>query len=289
MHSNIVGYQTQSVGRDEYNMVAPTFTSTTGAVMQLKDISLESGNSTKLSGGNNVIYLFGNAGDPLLIEDDGVLEEFCPAAYAEFGDSADGYGTEFTYVESSGHWYLTVDDEFKYPMDNYPLSEGIGVYLNAARTLSRGLTMTSAGAVNGEDIEVEADRDEYVMTGNASPSDLTLSDFTIASGNSTKLGGGNNVIYLFGNAGDPLLIEEDETLETLYPDAYAEFGSSADGYGTEFTFVESSGHWYLTVDDSYKYPMDNYPIAAGQGFYVNAARTLAKGLVFTIPAAVTAD
>lgn len=283
MHSNIVGYQTQSVGKDEYNMVTPTFTAITGTVIRLKDVMLESGNATVLGGGNNTVYLFGNAGDPLLIVDDEVLEEFSPAAYAEFGDPTDEYGVEFTFVASSGHWYLKADSSYKYLMDDYPLADGIGLYLKASRTLARGMTMTATGALNTEDIEIEAGKDEYAMTGNATPVPLKLSEFIIASGNATVLGGGNNTVYLFGNAGDPLLITDDEVMEDQFPDAYAEFGDETDEYGVEFTFVESTAHWYLKADSTYKYPMDNYPIAAGQGLYVKASRTLAKGLTFTIP------
>ena len=286
MHSNIVGYQTQSVGKDEYNMVTPTFVSPTGSVLRLKDVSLKSGNATALGGGNNTIYLFGNAGDPLLIVDDATLEEFSPAAYAEFGDPDDEYGTEFTFVSSSGHWYLTADSTYKYPMDDYPLADGIGLYLKASRTLARGMSMTFDGAVNTEDVEISVGKDEYAMTGNATPTPLALSEFTIASGNATALGGGNNTIFLFGNAGDPLLLADDEVMADNFAAAYAEFGDPADEFGVEFTFVASSGHWYLTADSTYKYPMDDYPVAAGQGLYVKASRTLARGLTFTIPGVV---
>ena len=127
----------------------------------------------------------------------------------------------------------------------------------------------------------------------------TLDEFTAKNGVTTpKLSGTTFKLMMYGSKGNPLYVKDDTTLQQLFPDAYAKFGSKdPEGHDStkelSFFWAEGGvnpGHWYMTCDTDREFNMDKYPLEQGRGYIVFCGSSLSKGVKLTESGAVgTAD
>ena len=239
---------------------------------------------------------FGTKGDPMYVKDDETLKTFSPEAYAKYGGEDSIKELAFFYAESGtnpNHWYMTCDTDREFVMDEYPLTEGRGYSVFTAGALSKGVTLTDSGAVGTLPLPIAMKKSTYVISGNATPCDFKIKEFTVKNGGSSpKLSASNFKLLFFGKkSGEMMYVKENDYLATFCPEAYAKFGGE-DSIKEFALFYAESGtnpnHWYMTCDDNREFVMDDYVIKAGEGFEIFCAGALSKGATLTIPAALEA-
>ena len=292
--ANVVGFKTDSVGRNSRICQAPTFAKVDGTTLTLKDLALVGGTNPStgkpiaLTRANNSIKFFGSDGAMQKIKNDTTLEAFNKTAFDTF--KSDTAELIFVYVDAQKHWFLYQDSTYAYPMDDYPLVAGRGYLLYAANALGFGANMTDSGAVRDESVTVTIGRNSRTMAGNIAPCDMKLKEFTIVGGINPSTGKpialtrANNSIKFFGSDGAMQKIKNETDLETFCKAAYDAYKS--DTAELIFVFVEAKAHWYLYQDSGYQYPMDDYVIKAGRGMIPFAANALGFGMDFTMPPAI---
>ena len=259
-------------------MVTPTFVNVDSTKpIALKDLQLKSNNTKTFEAGNNLLEIFGTGGNPQTIAADDQLYTDFPEAYAKFSVNPKA---ELIFTYNGTHWYLVADTTNEHIMDAYVIQEGQGIYLNCGKTLAKGFKMTSSGAVVDHALPIAVKSGKFAMAGNSTPVDRALSEFVMTSGNTKPFEAGNNLLEIFGTGGNPQTIAADDQLYTDFPEAYAKFSVNPKA---ELIFTFDGTHWYLNADTGCEFIMDSYVIKAGQGVYLNSAKTLAKGYTFEIP------
>ena len=294
VRQSVVGFKTDSVGRNSRICQAPTFAKVDGTTLTLKDLTLVGGTNPStgkpiaLTRANNNIKFFGSDGNMQLIKNDTTLEAFNKTAFDAYKSDTDEL--QFVYVDAQKHWFLYQDSGYTYPMDDYPLEAGRGYLLFANNALGYGAKMTDSGSVRDEKVEVNIGRNSRTMAGNIAPCDMKLKEFTLTSGLNPSTGKpiaftrANNNIKFFGADGNMQLLKNETDLETFCKEAYDTFKSDTDEL--QFVFVEAKAHWYLYQDSGYLYPMDEYVIKAGRGMIPFAGNALGFGMTFTMPPAI---
>ena len=237
--------------------------------------------------------MFGKNSNPMYVKDDETLKTFSPDAYAEYGGDESINEQAFFYAESGtnpGHWYMVCDTARKYVMDEYPLVQGRGYLVFCGSSLTKGATLTDSGAVGTEDLPIAMTKSTYLISGNATPRDFKVSEFTAKNGGTNpKLSATTFKLLFIGKNSNMLYVKDNAYLAEFCPEAYAKFGG--DGSINEFAlFYAESGtnpnHWYMVCDGDREFVMDDYVIKAGEGFEIFCGSSLTKGATLTIPAAL---
>ena len=126
-----------AVANEDYKVTVPDSTyALSGNSMPvdvaLKDLTVESIDSSTFRQSNFNLIFFGSNGNPMKVKDDDQMrdtEEF-QAAYAAFGKPEST--TELTFGIRSGHWYLVDDSSRDYMMDDYVIKAGRGFNIHNA-------------------------------------------------------------------------------------------------------------------------------------------------------------
>ena len=264
-------------------MTAPTFLKLGGA-RTLGDLKLVSKNGTAFVPGNCYINFYDNIGNQLAVAQDTWITTTYPATltdrYTKTAKVQIGYNSTY------GHWYLVSEANYrKYPMDDYPIPDGNGYLIKVASGHTDGVYLTYNGQVDDEDTDVTVALSVSKLSGNVAPAAITLKDIVFVSKNGASFAPGNCYINFYDSIGNQLAVASDSWITTTYPatltDRYTKTAKVQVGYNTTYQ------HWYLVSEANYrKYPMDDYPIAAGNGFLVKVASAHTDGVTVKLPPAI---
>ena len=224
-----MGYQNREIG--SFNLTLGTFIDTAGGTGVLGDIKP---NAAFISAGT--IQTFTSAGKAgpvyLYINDPELMEIF----------------------EAPEGWYLLTDDEMTSCKNSEPIPFTTGFL---SKSTAAGSTLTYAGEVKATKTELPVGA--FTLTGNCSPKDLTLGDFTP---NAAFISAGTiQTFTAAGKAGPVYLYINDPELMEIF---------------------EAPEGWYLLTDDEMTSCKNSEPINAGDSFL---AKSTAAGSTLEIPAA----
>ena len=273
----------------------PGFNAISGA-KKLSDLNVKNGGTTpKLNASTFKLMIFGKNSNPMFVKDDETLKTFSPEAYAKYGAVDSINELAFFYAENGtnpNHWYMTCDTGREFAMDEYPLAEGRGYLVFTASSMTKGATLTDSGAVGTLPLPIVMKKSTYVISGNATPCDFKLKEFTVKNGGTTpKLSASTFKLLFIGKNSNMLYVKDNTYLAEFSPEAYAKYGAE-DSINEFALFYAESGtnpnHWYMTCDSNREFIMDDYVIKAGEGFEIFCASSMTKGVTLTIPAALEA-
>ena len=228
--SNTVGYQNREIGA--FNLTLGTFINANGGSGVLGDLK------------PNAIFIA-----------NGTLQTFTAAGKA---------GPLYVYIndpelmeifEAEEGWYVFGDDEMTDCKNSEPLPFATGF---VAKSTAAGATLTYAGEVKGTATEIPVGG--FTLTGNCSPKDLTLGDFTpnaafVSSGTVQPFTSAGKAGSLFVYINDPELME----------------------------IFEAPAGWYVFGDDEMTDCKNSVPVNAGDAF---VAKSTASGSTLEIPSAM---
>ena len=262
--ANVVGYQNESVGTKR-SIFLNTFTSTSGAGMTLGDITANPFNDE--NGDHDV---WGWTG-------------FTP--FVDFIQTMNKNGQftgKYTYVPANysgsneAGWFDFSDKSCATSMNSVSIPFASGFYLNAGDGAG-GLTpeLTFAGQVKA-DATVIPVASSRMLTGNASPVDITLGQITANSFNDE-----NGDYDVWGWTGFTPFVDFIQIM-----DSNGQFIGKYTYAPADYTGSNVAG-WYDFSDKSCSECRNNIVIKAGQSFYLNAGDG-AGGLAptITIPSAL---
>ena len=229
--SNTVGYQNREIG--SFNLTLDTFINANGGTGVLGDIKPNAA-FIAAAGTIQTFTAAGKAGPVYIyINDPEMMEVF----------------------EAEEGWYLLTDDEMTDCKNSQPLSFTTG-FLSSSD--GAGSALTYAGEVKGTATEIPVGA--FSLTGNCSPKDLTLGDFTPNAAFIAAAG----TIQTFTAAGKAgpvyLYINDPEMMEVF----------------------EAPEGWYLLTDDEMTDCKNSVPINAGDAFLVSSS---GSGSTLEIPSA----
>ena len=256
--ANVVGYQNHAL-TPLYNFSVSTFERVDGSAAKLGDIKCNE--NVSLSGTD--FQLLDDNGATATIKVDGLGDVLAIFWYVP-ADIAEGAGID-------PGWYLMYDDEVQpdYPMNDFELPFGQGYLMNCG---DNDAAVIYSGAVRATDFPREL-TPLYNFLGNCSPVDLTLGDFVC-----------NENVSLSGT--DLQILDDNGATDTIEVEGLGEV--LAIFWYVPADIAEGAGidpGWYLMYDDEVQpdYPMNDFPIPAGQGFLMNCGDNDA---VVTIPTAL---
>ena len=114
--------------------------------------------------------------------------------------------------------------------------------------------------------------------------DATLKDL-VAKGALGEFQPGDFEIQLVGLDGSTAAVTE-ETMGDFNYEAYEAF----DGEDLAFCYVEEMGGWFLTADfGDFSFEMNDYPVAAGRGFFLYTHTDFTDGAKVALPPAIEED
>ena len=229
--SNTVGYQNREIG--SFNLTLDTFIDAKGGTGVLGDLKPNAA-FIAAAGTLQTFTAAGKAGPVYLYINDPELMEI---------------------FEAPEGWYITTDDEMTTPKNSEPLPFTMGF---VSKSSGAGSALTYAGEVKGTATEIPVGT--FTLTGNCSPKDLTLGDFTpnaafIAAAGTVQTftaAGKAGPVYLYSN--DPELME----------------------------IFEAPEGWYITTDDEMTDCKNAVPLSAGDAF---VAKSSGSGSTLSIPSA----
>lgn len=229
--SNTVGYQNREIG--SFNLTLDTFINAAGGTGVLGDIKPNAA-FIAAAGTLQTFTAAGKAGPVYLYINDPELMEI---------------------FEAEEGWYITTDDEMTACKNAEPLPFTMGF---VSKSSGAGSALTYAGEVKGTTTEIPVG--SFTLTGNCSPKDLTLGDFTpnaafIAAAGTVQTftaSGKAGPVYLYIN--DPELME----------------------------IFEAPEGWYITTDDEMTDCKNAVSLSAGDAFVAKAS---GSGSTLSIPSA----
>ncbi len=175
------------------------------------------------------------------------------------------YVTEDDAEDGAG-WYLQADEDYEYNQNDVLLPYGDGFLVNRAGG-EADATVTFAGEVSTTPVTKGFDRAGYNITGNCTPSKITLGDITPSEDFS-------NSFIAFMTAGGANAKVDFNGKQVAAKYYYVTEDDAEDGAG-----------WYLQADEDYEYNQNDVEIEAGEGFLVNRASGEPDATI-TIPAAL---
>ena len=246
----VVGYQNKGFDRSGYNISAISF-ETVGAARD--EITL--GDITPSDDFSNSFITFMTAGGATAKVSYGGKQVPAKYFYVTEDDAEDGAG-----------WYLEADEDYENNQNAVILPLGDGFLVNRASG-EASATLTFAGEVSTTPVTKSFSRAGYNITGNCTPTTITLGDITPSEDFS-------NSFITFMTAGGA-------TAKVSYggkqvPAKYF--------YVTEDDAEDGAG-WYLEADEDYENNQNAVELQAGEGFLVNRASGEASATL-TIPSAL---
>ena len=230
--------------------------------------------------GDFEIQLVGLDGSTAAVTEE-TMGAFCPDALEYEGEDL-----AFNYVEEMGGWFLTADfASFSYEMNDYPIPEGTGFFMYTHYGFEKGAKIQNAGQVSKAYVDVSCPEECYRLSGNIAPKDMTMGDFTAVNAvEGHDFQPGDFEIQFLGDDGSTAVVTE-ETMGAFCPDAL-----EYEGEDLAFNYVEEMGGWFLTADfASFSYEMNDYPVAAGRGFFLYTHYGFKDGAKVALPPAIEED
>ena len=289
---NVVGYQNKTLQTSKFVWCCGTF-QTVGVdqdKMKLGDVTLA--NEDGVSVGDVTLSIIGGAGSNLKLtsaETTGFVGKsasfvYLPQTQIDEAKADPDYEGELDGVVAG--WYHETDDEFKECFNDYALPFGAGY---AVKQSAPGYTVVYAGEVvvdaNMPSITLETSK--FVWTGNASPKDMTLGDFSVSNGDGVSVG--DVTLSIISGTGSNLKLTSAETTGFVgksasfvyLPQEQIDEVKADPDYEGELDGVVAG--WYHETDDEFKECFNNYPITAGLAF---AVKQTASGYSIDLPGAL---
>ena len=232
--------------------------------------------------GDFEIQLVGLDGSTAAVTEE-TMGEFSPDAL----DAFPGEDLAFCYVAEMGGWFLTADfGDFSFEMNDYPIPAGTGFFMYAHDEFELGAKVQSSGQVSKSYTDVICPQNSYRLSGNVAPRNMTMGDFTAVNAvQGHDFQPGDFEIQLLGDDGSTAAVTE-ETMGEFSPDALEAFP----GEDLAFCYVAEMGGWFLTVDfGDFSFEMNDYPIAAGRGFFLYTHDEFVDGVKVALPPAIEED
>ena len=254
--------------------------------MTLKDVKLIRTKGDMSCGAVN-LYLFGANAANLKIDDDQNPFDGEEASFM-YLDPVECEEIKSDEPETYGYlvpgWYHQLDEEWEYPMDNFPLSYGLGY---AVKAFADNYEVQWAGQVETDaNMPVIAlNKNDFTWTGNAAPTKLALKDFVLSRTKGDMSCGAVN-LYFFGANAANLKIDDDqnpfdgEEASFMYLDP-VECEEIKSDEPEAYDYLTPG--WYHQLDEEWEYPMNDYPVDASHGFSVKA---FAENYQFQLPGAL---
>ena len=245
-----VGYQNKGFDRSGYNISAISF-ETVGAARD----AITLGDIKPSEGFSSSFITFMTAGGATAKVDLNGKQVPAKYYYWDEDDAEDGAG-----------WYLLDDEDAEYNQNGVLLPYGDGFLVNRASGESSE-TLTFAGQVSTEPVTKSFPRSGYNITGNCTPTKITLGDITPSEGFSSSF-------ITFMTAGGA----------TAKVDFNGKLVPAKYYYWPEEDAEDGAG-WYLLDDEDAEYNQNSVELQPGEGFLVNRAAGEAS-VTLTIPSAL---
>ena len=281
----VVGYQNLGVDLGVSKLSVPTFLKISGArtISDLKPVSKGGNNFLP---GNFYLNFYDSIGTSLIISNVDWINDPENVDAAIKKERWYSGKVQIGYNTAKGHWYLANDNNGKYPMDAFPINNGDGYLMKVASTHTAGVDMTYSGQVDDADTPIDIALGVSKLSGNVAPKTIKISDIVVTSKGGNNFLPGNFYLNFYDAIGNSLIIsnvdwiKDPENVDAAIKKERWYSGKVQIGYNT------AKGHWYLANDNNGKYPMDDFPIGAGEGFLMKVASTHTAGVTVSLPPAI---
>lgn len=175
------------------------------------------------------------------------------------------YVTEDDAEDGAG-WYLEADENYEHNQNGVLLPYGDGFLVNRAGGEAEE-TLTFAGQVSTTPVTKSFPRSGYNITGNCTPTKITLGDITPSEEFSSSY-----ITFMTAGGATAKVAYDGRQVPAKY--FYVTEDDAEDGAG-----------WYLEADENYEYNQNSVELEAGEGFLVNRASGEPE-VTITLPAAL---